>query len=120
MDEGANLCKLPESWEKHEPSTIPLVNRKTSMKTYQICAVILLLAVGSVMAFADGINDPKIVIHGVNGNGPESCPPSGCQNVGVNFSFTVPKHGEGTLYFTNTSGKNWTSLTLVETGGAGR
>ncbi len=87
------------------------------MKISQICAVAVLLAVGSMMAFADGIQDPKIIIHGVNGgNGPESCGPSGCQGVGMNFSFTIPKSGKGFLYFTNESGKNWTSLTLVETG----
>jgi len=38
------------------------------------------------------------------------------QDVGINFSFNIPKHGSGVLYFTNTSGKNWTSLTLVEKG----
>jgi hypothetical protein len=87
------------------------------MKISQICAFALLLVVGSVMAFADGINDPKIIIQGVNGGGsPLHCPPHGCQNVGVNFSFTIPKTGKGFLFFTNTSGKNWTSLTLIETG----
>ena len=86
------------------------------MKISQICAVALLLVVGSVMAFADGINDPKIIIHGVNGGGsPLSCR-QGCQNVGVNFNFKIPKSGKGFLFFTNTSGKNWTSLTLIETG----
>jgi hypothetical protein len=44
------------------------MNRKTSMKISQICALVLLLAAGSVMAFADGINDPRIIIHGVNGD----------------------------------------------------
>lgn len=34
----------------------------------------------------------------------------------MNFSFQIPKSGKGFLFFTNTSGKNWTSLTLVETG----
>jgi len=89
------------------------------MKISQICAVVMLLAVGSVLAFADGIHDPKIVIHGVNGgNGPQqSCPPAGCRDVGLDFTFTTPpKTGSGTLFFTNASGKNWTSLTLVETG----
>jgi hypothetical protein len=88
------------------------------MKISQICAVVLLLTVGSVMAFADGINDPKIVIHGVNGgNGPlDKCPVSGCTGVGVDFTFSVPKGGSGTLFFTNISGKNWTSLSLIETG----
>jgi hypothetical protein len=84
------------------------------MKISQVCAVALLLVVGSVMAFADGINDPKVIIHGVNGNGPEHCGRNGCQDVGVNFSFSTPKGGSGFLYFTNASGKSWTSLTLIE------
>jgi hypothetical protein len=87
------------------------------MKISRICACALLLVVGSVMAFADGITDPKIIIHGVNGGGsPLSCPPTGCQNVGVNFNFNVPKSGSGTLFFTNASGKDWKSLTLIENG----
>ena len=87
------------------------------MKISQICAFALLLVVGSVMAFADGINDPKVIIQGVSGTGsPLLCPSKGCTNVGVNFSFTIPNSGKGFLFFTNTSGKNWTSLTLIETG----
>ena len=86
------------------------------MKISQICAVLLLLVVGSVLAFADGINDPQIIIHGVSGGSPTLCPEGGCQNVGLNFTFNVPESGTGTLFFTNTSGKNWTSLTLIETG----
>jgi len=86
------------------------------MKISRICAFVLLLVVGSVMAFADGINDPKIIIQGVSGgSSPQSCE-KGCRNVGVNFSFTIPKSGKGFLFFTNASGKNWTSLTLVEKG----
>ena len=89
----------------------------TSMKLSQICAVVMLLVVGSALAFADGINDPRIVIHGVNGgNMPDTCGRHGCQNVGIDFTFTTPKNGSGTLFFTNASGKNWTSLTLIETG----
>src|SRR5271157_2349075 len=88
------------------------------MKISQICAVILLLVVGSVMAFADGVNDPKIIIQGPGGGGnllPQGhCPQ--CVPVGLNFSFSVPASGSGKLFFTNTSGVNWTSLTLTETG----
>ncbi len=90
------------------------------MKTSQICAVAMLLVVGSVMAFADGI-DPQIIIHGAGGGGnsPLTCPPhQQCQGVGVNFNFSVPPSGSGTLFFTNTSGVNWTSLALIEQGHA--
>ncbi|MBZ5665830.1 MAG: PEP-CTERM sorting domain-containing protein [Acidobacteriia bacterium] len=84
------------------------------MKISQISALTLLLVLGSALAFADSMNDPKIIIHNVAGNAPQSCGPKGCQNVGINFSFQVPKFGKGFLFFTNASGKNWTSLTLIE------
>jgi hypothetical protein len=86
------------------------------MKTSQICAMALLLVMGSVMAFADGIQDPKIIVRGVgSGNLAQDCR-QGCMDVGINFSFQIPKGGSGSLFFTNTSGKNWTSLSLIETG----
>lgn len=34
----------------------------------------------------------------------------------MNFTFGIPAGGTGTLFFTNASGVNWTSLTLVEQG----
>jgi hypothetical protein len=83
------------------------------MKISQLCGIALLLMVGSMMAFADGIKDPKIIIKGV-AQSLAQCPQ--CQGVGLNFGFTVPESGSGTLFFTNTSGKNWTSLALIETG----
>ena len=89
------------------------------MKIFKLFALVLLLVVASTLVFADGVNDPKIIIHGVNGgNSPlTKCPPKGCQDVGLNFSFTTPpKTGSGTLFFTNASGKNWTSLALIESG----
>ena len=87
------------------------------MKISQICALVLLVAVGSVLAFADGIHDPKIIVHGVGGSGNNTaCGHHDCQGVGFNFSFTIPKSGKGFLYFTNESGKNWTSLALIEKG----
>jgi hypothetical protein len=86
------------------------------MKTSKICALVLLAVVGSAVAFADGVHDPKVIVHGVNGSGNSVCGKHNCQDVGLNFSFTVPKSGSGVLYFTNTSGKNWTSLALIEKG----
>ena len=86
------------------------------MRISRICAVAVLLLMGSLLAFADGI-DPQIIIHGVGGgSGPLTCPHQGCVNVGLNFNFSVPPSGSGTLYFTNKSGVNWTSLTLIEKG----
>jgi hypothetical protein len=85
------------------------------MKIAQICAVVMLLVVGSVLAFADSINDPRIVIHGVaGGDALVKCPQ--CVGVGSNFSFGVPDNGSGSLFFTNKSGQNWTSLALIEKG----
>lgn len=89
------------------------------MKISRLCLLVALSLLCTGLAFADGIADPKIIIRGVQGGGlgPHSgCPPSGCTNVGMNFEFNVPKHGSGTLFFTNASGKNWTSLKLIETG----
>jgi hypothetical protein len=86
------------------------------MKISQICAVALLLAVGSVMAFADGINDPKIIIRGAGSGNIAQGHCEQCVDVGLNFKFSVPESGSGSLFFTNTSGQNWNSLTLIEKG----
>ena len=89
------------------------------MKLSQICALVLLVVVGSAVAFADGINDPKVIVHGVNGGGGGAfgtCGRHQCQGVGVNFSLTIPQSGKGYFYFTNTSGVNWTSLSLIVSG----
>jgi PEP-CTERM motif len=86
------------------------------MKISQIFAVLMLLVVGSVMAFADGIGDPQIIIHGAGGNS-AVCPVGGCTSInGLTFNLKVPANGSGTLFFTNNSGQNWTSLALIETG----
>jgi hypothetical protein len=83
------------------------------MKISQIFAILMLLVVGSVMAFADGINDPQIIIHGAGSS--NVCPVGGCKGItGLTFSFTIPAGGSGSLFFTNNSGQNWTSLALVE------
>ncbi len=84
------------------------------MKISRVCALALLLVVASAIAFADGIQDPQVIIHGAGGLA--DCGKVSCMNVGSHFSFTVPQSGSGTLYFTNTSGQNWTSLTLIERG----
>jgi hypothetical protein len=85
------------------------------MKIFQMCVFVLMLMFASAMAFANGIDDPKVILHGAGG-GSVAGPCPNCQGVGQNFSFTIPASGSGTLYFTNDSGKAWTSLTLVETG----
>ncbi len=84
------------------------------MKISQVCAVALLLLACSMMAFADGINDPKIIIKGAGAEVKGPCPD--CQGVGFNFKFTIPAGGSGEVFFTNESGTNWTSLKLIEKG----
>ena len=84
------------------------------MKLSKIGGLVLVLVVGSALAFADGINDPKVIVHGVNGGGFGMCGKHQCKDVGVNFNFNIPQSGKGALFFTNTSGKNWTSLALIE------
>jgi hypothetical protein len=89
------------------------------MKISRLCSLLVLSLLCTGLAFADGIQDPKIIIRGVSGGGlgpSRGCPPEGCTNVGMDFQFSVPKHGTGTLFFTNASGKNWTSLKLIEKG----
>jgi PEP-CTERM motif len=86
------------------------------MKISRICAFALLVLVASTWAFADGTQDPKVIIKGAGGSNVEQgqCPE--CQGVGFNFSFTIPASGSGNLFFTNESGANWNSLKLIETG----
>jgi hypothetical protein len=89
------------------------------MKISRICVLVLLVVVGSAVAFGTSVNDPKIIIRGVSGSGPISlthCPEQGCTSVGMNFKFSSPPSGSGTLFFTNASGQTWTSLTLIEHG----
>lgn len=85
------------------------------MKISQFCALILMLVVASAMAFADPIQDPKVIIKGAGGLVPFGHCPS-CVGVGANFSFSLPESGSGNLFFTNESGFNWNSLSLVEKG----
>jgi len=89
------------------------------MKISRVCLLVLLSLLCAALAFADTVKDPKIVIRGVQGGGAPGfshCPPEGCTNVGMNFEFSTPDSGHGNLFFTNASGKNWTSLKLIETG----
>jgi hypothetical protein len=87
------------------------------MKISQFFALVLMLAVASAVAFADPIQDPKIIIKGAGGGALlEQGICEQCVGVGSNFSFTVPASGTGNLFFTNESGSNWNSLTLIEKG----
>jgi hypothetical protein len=86
------------------------------MKTNRILLVSAATLLLSAVALADSVNDPKIIIQGVNGGSFITCPPSGCQPVGLRFSFMSPESGSGKLFFTNASGENWHSLALIETG----
>ena len=88
------------------------------MKISRFCVLVLLILLGGALAFGSSVTDPRIIIHGVSGNAPVHCPPEGCTSVGMNFSFSVPNNptGSGKLFFTNASGQNWTSLTLIEHG----
>lgn len=90
------------------------------MKNSRVGLLVVMCLLCTALAFADGVQDPKIVIRGVQGGGAPGrlahCPPQGCTQVGMNFEFTVPEKGRGNLFFTNASGKNWTSLRLIEKG----
>jgi hypothetical protein len=87
------------------------------MKLSKVCALVLLVVVGSAVAFADGIQDPKVIVGGAGGSGSYgACGRHQCQDVGLNFSMKIPESGKGYFYFTNASGKNWTSLALIVSG----
>jgi len=89
------------------------------MKISRFCVLVLLIVLGAAVAFADSVSDPRIIIHGVSGTAlTNPCPKQESCQVGMNFTFGVPnnKNGSGFLFFTNASGKNWTSLTLIENG----
>ncbi|MGB9071980.1 MAG: PEP-CTERM sorting domain-containing protein [Terriglobales bacterium] len=86
------------------------------MKTSRNCALVLLTLLCSLAALADSLKDPQIIIKGAQGGGYARCPPEGCTPVGMKFTFTSPAKGEGKVFFTNASGKNWTSLRLIESG----
>ena len=86
------------------------------MKISQMCAVVLVLVLGSAMAFADGIKDPTVIVKGLGGNlfgSGDGCEYTCAQLV---FNFKTPASGSGTLDFTNATDVTWTSLTLVERG----
>lgn len=87
------------------------------MKKSRSLALIVLTLLFAVAAFADSVTDPKIIIQGVAGSGANiTCPPEGCQSVGLKFSFMSPAQGFGKLFFTNASGQDWHSLRLIESG----
>jgi hypothetical protein len=112
-----NLSGTPRSWEITRRNSV--VNKENAMKINRICGLVLLVVMATAMAFGDSVTDPTIIIHGVSSSTPAPlCPAQGCTNVGLNFTFGVPnnKTGSGQLFFTNASGRNWTSLTLIENG----
>ena len=86
------------------------------MKINRILAFLVLAIAASTLAFADQINDPKVIVKGGAGGdvAQGKCPQ--CIPVGFNFSFTIPDSGSGALFFTNASGKGWNSLKLIESG----
>ncbi len=75
----------------------------------RIAFAFVVLVFCSVWVHADSIGDPKIVI------ADPACPPGGCTSAGLNFSFSSPTAGSGSLFFTNTSGVNWFNLQFTET-----
>ena len=88
------------------------------MKNSRICVLVLLVVLGSAVALADSVKDPTIIIRGTRATSASVLSSCGetFRCVGLNFTFTSPVGGVGTEFFTNASGKNWTSLTLIENG----
>jgi hypothetical protein len=76
----------------------------------RVLLVVIAIAALATFAHADSNLDPTIVIRD------PVCPSGGCMQVGTHFTFGVPSQGFGTLFFSNASGVNWTSLLLTEVG----
>jgi len=85
------------------------------MKISQIAVLFLLVITASTLVFADGIHDPQVIIHGAGGGqiAQGHCPQ--CVGVGTNFSFTLTSSSQN-FFFTNESGHNWNSMSLIEKG----
>jgi PEP-CTERM motif-containing protein len=83
---------------------------KRTISFARLLFALVALAAFATLAHADSNLDPTIVIRD------PACPSGGCMQVGQHFTFGVPSNGFGTLFFTNTSGVNWTNLQLTETG----
>jgi hypothetical protein len=79
--------------------------------SFKACLLGILIALGSAAAYADSINDPRIIIRD-----PLGCPTNNCVPVGLSFTFNAPSAGFGLLHFINTSGVTMSSLILTETG----
>lgn len=75
--------------------------------TRVLCVLTLLLA--SASAFANSVPDPRIIVKDPVCTGT-------CTPVGTHFTFSSPNSGTGTLFFSNSTTLNWTSLKLVESG----
>jgi hypothetical protein len=80
------------------------------MKSFRALLVLMIVLVCTAAAFSSSSMDPKVIVKD------PVCPTSKCTPVGMSFNFGVPASGKGTLFFTNASGQNWTSLRLVESG----
>ncbi|HKS75319.1 MAG TPA: PEP-CTERM sorting domain-containing protein [Terriglobales bacterium] len=76
----------------------------------RVFLILVVVAAFGALAHADSSLDPTIVIRD------PACPSGGCMQVGTHFTFGVPSTGQGTLFFTNVSGVNWTNLQLTESG----
>jgi hypothetical protein len=75
------------------------------------CVFGIVLAFCAVAAQANSL-DPRIIVRD-----PVGCPSNACVSItGLTFSFTVPSTGFGILHFLNSTGVNWNSLILTETG----
>lgn len=80
------------------------------MKIFRAVLVLMTVLACAAAALASSSTDPKVIIKD------PVCPTTVCTPVGANFTFGVPSSGTGTLFFSNASGKDWTTLRLIESG----
>ncbi len=79
------------------------------MRLFRVVLAVTLFLAFSVAVFADSVPDPRVIIKDPVCSGV-------CTPVGLNFSFSTPASGVGSLLFQNNSGVDWSTLRLTETG----
>ena len=68
---------------------------KGSMNILRLVVFGMMVGLFATSAFADSVQDPKIIIRD------PACQPPGCTPVGTSFTFGTPQSGTGALFFNN-------------------
>lgn len=96
--------------ESSRQNIFPVAGIFLSMTISRVCVLFAFLALLPPFSYGN----PKVIIKGTDGSADPQQKCQKCVPVGINFNFTSPPSGSGTLYFTNASNKDWISLALIE------